>query len=46
LHGEFDRLRIGTGVRYTAEAGVKGLQATTVQIVGTVGAPVEAPARY
>ena len=46
LHDEFDRLRIGTGVRYAAEAGVKGLQATTVQIVGTVGAPVEAPARY
>ena len=46
LHGDFDRLKIGMGVRYTAETGVKGLQATTVQIVGTVGAPVESPARY
>lgn len=33
IHNDFDRLEIGTGVRYVAEEGEKGLQATTVQIV-------------
>ena len=32
LHGEFERLEIGTGVRYTEELGEKGPQATTVEI--------------
>ena len=45
LHDEFDRLAIGLGVRYTAELGEKGLQATSVQIVDTPRTPVEAPFR-
>ena len=45
LHDEFDQLRIGTGVRYTAEEGEKGLQATSVQIVDKPRTPVEAPFR-
>jgi cold shock CspA family protein len=45
LHGEFDRLAIGMGVRYTAEVGEKGLQATSVQIVDKPRTPVEAPFR-
>jgi cold shock CspA family protein/ribosome-associated translation inhibitor RaiA len=46
LHNDFDRLRIGMGVRYTAEAGDKGPQATAVQVVDAAKAPVEAPARF
>lgn len=34
LHDDFDRLTVGTGVRYVAEEGEKGLQASTVEIVG------------
>jgi cold shock CspA family protein len=45
LHGDFDRLTIGLGVRYTAEVGEKGLQATSVQIVDKPRTPVEAPFR-
>jgi cold shock CspA family protein len=45
LHDQFDQLTIGTGVRYTAEAGEKGLQATSVQIVDQPRTPVEAPFR-
>jgi cold shock CspA family protein len=45
LHGEFDDLTIGVGVRYTAELGEKGLQATSVQIVDKQRTPVEAPFR-
>jgi cold shock CspA family protein/ribosome-associated translation inhibitor RaiA len=45
LHDEFDRLTIGLGVRYTAQLGDKGLQATSVQIVDTPRTPVEAPFR-
>jgi cold shock CspA family protein len=45
LHNEFDRLTIGLGVRYTAELGEKGLQATSVQIVDKPRTPVEAPFR-
>jgi cold shock CspA family protein len=45
LHDEFDQLTIGMGVRYAAEVGEKGLQATSVQIVDTPRAPVEAPFR-
>ncbi len=33
LHGAFDRLRTGTGVRHSAELGNEGLQATSIQIV-------------
>ncbi len=35
--GEFDRLEIGTGVRFEEEMGEKGPQATTVQIVNKPG---------
>ncbi len=45
LHDDFDRLTIGLGVRYTAELGQKGLQATSVQIVDKPRTPVEAPFR-
>lgn len=37
LHGDFDRLEIGTGVRFEEEIGEKGPQATTVQIVDKPG---------
>jgi cold shock CspA family protein len=37
LHGDFDRLEIGTGVRYFAQEGDKGPQASTVQIVNKPG---------
>ena len=33
LNNDFDRLEVGTGVRFQAEQGNKGLQASTVQIV-------------
>jgi cold shock CspA family protein/ribosome-associated translation inhibitor RaiA len=33
LHDDFDRLQIGTGVRFTSETGEKGLQASSVAIV-------------
>ncbi len=33
LHDGFDRLRLGTGVRFEEEPGEKGPQATTVEIV-------------
>jgi cold shock CspA family protein/ribosome-associated translation inhibitor RaiA len=45
LHGDFDRLTIGTGVRYTATEGRQGLQATTVQIVEAQRTPVTSPYR-
>lgn len=32
LHGDYDRIEVGTGVYFTAEMGEKGLQATTVRI--------------
>lgn len=38
LGNDFDRIEIGTGVRYVEEMGDKGLQATTVQIVDKPGA--------
>jgi len=37
LHGDWERLQIGTGVRYVAEQGEKGLQATSVEIVNKPG---------
>lgn len=33
LHGDFARLTVGTGVRFAAELGEKGLQASSVEIV-------------
>ena len=33
LHDDFDRLEVGTGVRYEVEEGEKGPQATTVELV-------------
>ncbi len=38
LHGDFDRLEVGTGVRFTEEEGEKGPQASTVQIIDKPGA--------
>ena len=38
LHGDFERLGIGTRVRYETEEGEKGLQASTVQILDKPGA--------
>lgn len=37
LHDDFDRIEIGTGVRFFATEGDKGLQASTVQIVNKPG---------
>ncbi len=37
LHGEWDRLIVGTGVRFAATMGEKGLQATSVEIVDKRG---------
>jgi cold shock CspA family protein/ribosome-associated translation inhibitor RaiA len=37
LHGDFDRLEIGTGVRVLFTEGDKGPQATTVQIINKPG---------
>lgn len=45
LHDDFNRLAIGMGVRYAAEEGDKGLQATSVHIVDTPRTPMEAPFR-
>jgi len=38
LHGEWERMVVGTGVRYASELGEKGLQATSVEIVNKPGA--------
>ena len=40
LEDDFDRLEVGTGVRFLEEAGEKGPQATTVQIVDKPGSRV------
>lgn len=37
LHNDFDRLEIGTGVRFVEELGEKGAQASTVQIINKPG---------
>lgn len=37
LHGDFDRLALGTGVNYMEEMGDDGLQASTVRIVDKRG---------
>ena len=38
VHEDFDRLEIGTGVRFVAQEGAQGPQASTVQIVDKPGA--------
>jgi cold shock CspA family protein len=38
LHQDWERLEIGTGVRYTPQVGEKGLQASSVEIVNKLGA--------
>jgi ribosomal subunit interface protein len=40
LHDDFDRLEIGTGVRFFVEQGEQGPQASTVQIVNKPGSRV------
>ncbi|MDP2730537.1 MAG: HPF/RaiA family ribosome-associated protein [Dehalococcoidales bacterium] len=40
LHGEFERLKTGTGVRFSEELGEKGVQATTVEIEDKPGSNV------
>jgi hypothetical protein len=37
LHDDFERIEIGTGVRFFATEGEKGLQASTVQIIDKPG---------
>ena len=37
LHGDFDRLAVGTGVNYMEEMGQDGLQASTVRVVDKPG---------
>jgi cold shock CspA family protein len=34
LHGDFDRLSVGTEVRFSPEDGENGPQASSVQVVG------------
>ncbi len=41
LHGEFDRLEIGTAVRFTEQQGEKGPQASTVEIENKPGAAIK-----
>ncbi len=43
LHGDFERLTVGTEVRFEPEEGDKGLQASSVQIVAKPGALSETP---
>lgn len=45
LHNGFDRLSIGIGVRYAAQLGEKGLQATSIQVLDAPRTPLEAPFR-
>ncbi len=40
LHGEFDRLEIGTGVRFSEEMGENGPQATTIEIENKPGSNI------
>jgi cold shock CspA family protein len=40
LHGDYDRLEIGTGVRYVETRGSEGPQASTVQIVDKPGSRI------
>lgn len=45
LHNGFERLTLGTGVRFTEEMGEEGPQATTVQIVDKPGVAQEKVSR-
>ncbi|MFO7890455.1 MAG: HPF/RaiA family ribosome-associated protein [bacterium] len=40
IHNDFDRLEVGTVVRYSEEMGIKGPQASTVQIVDKPGSRI------
>jgi cold shock CspA family protein len=40
LHGDFERLIIGTGVRFVEEEGEEGPRATSVQVIEKMGEPV------
>jgi cold shock CspA family protein len=40
LHGNFDKIKLGTGVRFASEQGEKGLQASSVEIVYQTRTPV------
>jgi cold shock CspA family protein len=44
LHDDFDRLTVGTEVRFEEEEGDEGPQASTVQVVSKPGARLERPA--
>jgi cold shock CspA family protein len=33
LHDDFEKLKVGTGVRFVAKQGDKGLQASTVEVI-------------
>lgn len=41
MHDDFDRIKVGTGVRFEAEQGEKGLQASSVEIMYKPGSGVE-----
>ena len=43
LHGDFERLTIGAEVRFSAEEGEEGPQASSVQLVGKPGVIAETP---
>ena len=43
VHRKFEELAVGTGVRFTAEQGEKGLQASAVEVVFKSKSGVEAP---
>jgi cold shock CspA family protein/ribosome-associated translation inhibitor RaiA len=46
LNDDFERITVGTGVRYIEEPGEEGPQATTVAIVGKPGAYRSEPERF
>lgn len=41
LHDDFERLEVGTGVRYVEEPGEEGPQASTVQVIDKPGAKLK-----
>jgi cold shock CspA family protein len=43
LHNDFNRLDVGTGVRFVAAEGDDGPQASTIQIVDKPGANLSVP---
>lgn len=42
LHNQFERMQVGTGVRFVKEQGEKGPQASTVEIMSKLGPGVQA----